>query len=121
MSDLLTVPDDDDTRRGLIHAFAYAEGIRREDVPRVPAEARRRWENRADRALTELRFLSATYAAGQDARGGVAAVAALDDAEDDAEAPARRTDPRDLLAEALARPIDWATLLGTDDPEGAPR
>ena len=63
MSDLLTVPDDDDTRRGLIHAFAYAEGIGREDVPRVSAEARRRWENRADRALTELRFLSAAYAA----------------------------------------------------------
>ena len=53
MSDLLTVPDDDDTRLGLIHAFAYAEGIRREDVPRVSAEARRRWESRADRALTD--------------------------------------------------------------------
>ena len=65
MSDLLTVPDDDDTRRGLIHAFAYAEGIHREDVPRVSAEARRRWENRADRALTEIRLLSAAYAAGQ--------------------------------------------------------
>ena len=65
VSDLLTVPDDDDTRRGLIHAFAYAEGIHREDVPRVSAEARRRWENRADRALTELRLLSAAYAAGQ--------------------------------------------------------
>ena len=65
MNDLLTVPDDDDTRRGLIHAFAFAEGIHREDVPRVSAEARRRWENRADRALTELRLLSAAYAAGQ--------------------------------------------------------
>lgn len=57
--------DGDVIRRGLIHAFAYAEGIRREDVPRVSAEARRRWENRADRALTELRLLSAAYAAGQ--------------------------------------------------------
>ena len=60
VSDLLTIPDDDDTRRGLIHAFAYAEGF-----PRVSAETRRRWENRADRALTELRLLSAAYAAGQ--------------------------------------------------------
>ena len=57
--------DGDVIRRGLIHAFAYAEGIRREDVPRVSAEARRRWENRADRALAELRLLSAAYAAGQ--------------------------------------------------------
>lgn len=65
MNDLLTVPDDDDTRRGLIHAFAFAEGIHREDVPRVSAEARRRWENRARSALTELRLLSAAYAAGQ--------------------------------------------------------
>ena len=57
--------DGDVIRRGLIHAFAYAEGIRREDVPRVSAEARRRWENRADRALAELRLLFAAYAAGQ--------------------------------------------------------
>lgn len=144
MIDLLTVPDDDDTRLGLIHAFAYAEGIRREDVPRMPAEARRRWENRADRALTELRFLSAAYAAGQAARECVADVAALDDYPDPdpaclihdttgedvrgwemadctCPAPARRIDPRDLLAEALARPIDWAALLGTDPQEGAPR
>ena len=84
----------------------------------MTAEARRRWENRADRALTELRFLSAAYAAGQAARERVADVAALDDDK----APARRIDPRDLLAEALARPIDWAVLLGTADPqEGAPR
>ena len=74
MNDLLTVPDDDDTRRGLIHAFAFAEGIHREDVPRVSAEARRRWENRADRALTELRLLSAAYAA---------CCATEDDEEDD--------------------------------------
>ena len=91
MSDLLTVPDDDDTRLGLIHAFAYAEGIRREDVPRVSAEARRRWENRADRALTELRLLSAAYAAGHARQPAVAGF-------DGAEAPARRIDPRDLLA-----------------------
>ena len=143
MSDLLIVPDDDDTRRGLIHAFAYAEGIGREDVPRVSAEARRRWENRADRALTELRFLSAAYAAGQADRERVAAAAALDDSPDpdpaclihdtagadvrgwgmaDCTCPVLRIDPRDLLAGALARPIDRAAFLGTTDPqEGAPR
>lgn len=106
MSDLLTVPDDDDTRLGLIHAFAYAEGIRREDVPRVPAEARRRWENRADRALTELRILSAAYAAGQAGR----------------DVCPRCREPYTsglcvLYCDELA-----ATLRGTtDDPEGAPR
>lgn len=40
----------------------------------------------------------------------------------DCTCPVRRIDPRDLLAEALAHPIDWAALLGTTDPqEGAPR
>lgn len=35
VSDLLTVPDDDDTRRGLIHAFAYAAGQESELDQRV--------------------------------------------------------------------------------------
>ncbi len=110
----LAVLDDDNTRQRLVEALAYAGGIRREDVPKVSAEARNRWHILADAVLVELRILSDGLA-GQTRQ---AAVAALDDDK----APARRIDPRDLLAEALARPIDWAVLLGTTDPqEGAPR
>ena len=168
----LAVLDDDNTRQRLVEALAYAGGIRREDVPKVSAEARNRWHILADAVLVELRILSDGLAEaalarvrelherwpihgdgdhpedcdcgdpwmtvcrlcctdGKDQHETCAAyhdhgpdkpicptIAALDDTE----APARPIDPRDLLAEALARPIDRATFLGTTDPqEGAPR